>query len=116
MACPACAEPSAACGRPSLMPRQSHRRGQCQEHFQLTGARNQQICGLKGKVTCPLPHFLSHPLLLWSCSNFTAGAENWENTWVNYYAPFVRRYGDGSSALTSGGQPAALLAERSFGR
>ncbi|KAL4446679.1 hypothetical protein ABPG77_007923 [Micractinium sp. CCAP 211/92] len=33
--------------------------------------------------------------------NFTAGAENWENTWVNYYAPFVRRYGDGSSALTS---------------
>lgn len=63
------------------------------------------------RTSCPTP--LSS---LWPCSNFTAGAENWENTWVNYYAPFVRRYGDGSSALTSGGQPAALLAERSFGR
>ncbi|KAL4425355.1 hypothetical protein ABPG75_009371 [Micractinium tetrahymenae] len=33
--------------------------------------------------------------------NFTAGAENWDNTWVNFYAPFVRRYGDGLSPLTS---------------
>lgn len=43
-------------------------------------------------------------------SNFTAGAEDWDNTWVNFYGPFVRRYGDGLSPLTSGASPGGGLA------
>jgi hypothetical protein len=34
--------------------------------------------------------------------NFTAGAQGWQNTWVNFYEPFVRNYGDDASfELTS---------------
>ncbi|KAI7843229.1 hypothetical protein COHA_003209 [Chlorella ohadii] len=29
--------------------------------------------------------------------NFTAGAQEWDNTWVNHYEPFVRQYGDETS-------------------
>lgn len=38
--------------------------------------------------------------------NFTAGAEGWTNSWVNYYPPFVRRYGDDDGFhLTPGASP-----------
>ena len=41
--------------------------------------------------------------------NFTAGAEGWENTWVNFYEPFVREYGDGTRPYLTKGErvPAA---------
>lgn len=53
---------------------------------------------------CPPPYL--HPCTnkthIPLCRNFTAGAEGFNNTWANYYPPFIRTYApDGVSALTS---------------
>ena len=38
--------------------------------------------------------------------NFTAGAEGWNDTWINHYEPYVRHYSaDGFSPLTTGASP-----------
>ena len=35
--------------------------------------------------------------------NFTAQAEGFDSTWINFYSPFTRQYGDGGNLLDSNG-------------
>jgi len=49
--------------------------------------------------------FLIPSLRFTLCRNFTAGAQEWDNTWVNHYEPFVRQYGDETSFELTKGAP-----------